>query len=137
MIAVSRLFVFFFALLVIFESCSSSKTEAEWMKEKRKVVYSADFTPLSPEESLSRIQLPPGYKVELVAAEPMVQEPVALCWDGNGRMYVAEMNTYMINGNGTGEFDPVSRVKRLEDTDGDGQMDKYTIFIDSLLLPRS
>ncbi|MEY5046463.1 MAG: hypothetical protein RL713_1688, partial [Bacteroidota bacterium] len=118
-------------------SCFSPKGEDEWSEEKRKVVYSTDFTPLSPEESMSRIQLPPGYKIELVAAEPMVQEPVALCWDGDGRMYVAEMNTYMIDGNGTGEFEPVSRIKLLEDLDGDGKMDKSTIFIDSLVIPRS
>ena len=137
MIAFKRLFFFLILLALIFQSCSNSKSETEWTSEKRKVLYSNDFTPLSPEESMARIQLPPGYKMELVAAEPLVQEPVALCWDGNGRMYVAEMNTYMIDGNGTGEFDPVSRVKMLEDTDGDGKMDKSTIFIDSLLLPRS
>lgn len=137
MIVFARISACLLLSLFLLESCSSSNSEEAWAKEKRKVVYSTDFTPLSPEESLSRIQLPPGYKVELVAAEPMVQEPVALCWDGDGRMYVAEMNTYMIDGNGTGEFEPVSRVKVLEDTDGDGKMDKSTIFIDSLLLPRS
>ncbi len=75
---------------------------------------------------MQKIQLPPGYRVELVASEPMVQEPVAIAWDGNGRMYVAEMNTYMKDANATGEFEPTSRIKRLEDTDGerkDGQVD--------------
>ncbi|MBD2751905.1 DUF7133 domain-containing protein [Spirosoma validum] len=93
--------------------------------------------PLSPEASIKKIQLPPGYHVELVASEPMVQEPVAIAWDGNGRMYVAEMNTYMRDANATGEYAPTSRIKRLEDTDGDGKMDKSTIFIDSLVLPRT
>lgn len=92
--------------------------------------------PLSPEASMKKIQLPPHFHLELVASEPMVQEPVALAWDGNGRMYVAEMNTYMKDANATGEFEPSSRIKLLEDTDGDGKMDKSTIFIDSLLLPR-
>ena len=93
-------------------------------------------TPLSPEASMAKIQLPPGYHIELVAAEPMIQEPVGLAWDGNGRMYVAEMNTYMEDANATGEYKPTSRIKLLEDTDGDGKMDKSTIFIDSLVLPR-
>ncbi|WP_420147486.1 DUF7133 domain-containing protein [Spirosoma sp.] len=93
--------------------------------------------PLSPEASIQKIQLPPGYHVELVASEPMVQEPVAIAWDGNGRMYVAEMNTYMKDANATDEYAPTSRIKRLEDTDGDGKMDKSTIFIDSLVLPRT
>lgn len=93
-------------------------------------------TPLSPEISLTKIQLPPGFHIELVASEPMVQEPVALAWDANGRMYVAEMNTYMKDAEATGEYAPASRIKRLEDTDGDGKMDKSTVFIDSLVLPR-
>lgn len=93
--------------------------------------------PLSPEASIKKMQLPPGYHVELVASEPMIQEPVAIAWDGNGRMYVAEMNTYMKDANGTGEYEPTSRIKLLEDTDGDGKMDKSTIFVDSLVLPRT
>lgn len=92
--------------------------------------------PLSPQESMEKIQLPPGYHIELVASEPMVQEPVAIAWDGNGKMYVAEMNTYMKDAAATGEFEPTSRIKLLEDMDGDGKMDKATVFIDSLLLPR-
>ncbi|GAB4015202.1 DUF7133 domain-containing protein [Spirosoma koreense] len=92
--------------------------------------------PLSPEASIKKMQLPPGFHVELVASEPMIQEPVALAWDGNGRLYVAEMNTYMKDANASGEYEPTSRIKRLEDTDGDGRMDKSTIFVDSLVLPR-
>ena len=94
-------------------------------------------TPLSPQQSIKRIQLPRGFHIELVASEPMVQEPVAICWDGNGRMYVAEMNTYMKDANATGEFEHTSRIKLLDDADGDGRMDKATIFVDSLLLPRA
>jgi len=91
---------------------------------------------LSPEESMKKIYLQPGYRLELVASEPMIHEPVAIAWDGNGRMFVAEMNTYMQDVNGTGEMAPVCSVKRLEDTDGDGRMDKAVVFIDSLVLPR-
>ncbi len=58
--------------------------------------------PLSPAESMELIQLPPGFRVELVASEPMVQEPVSMAWDGNGRLYVAEMNTYMKDAAATG-----------------------------------
>jgi mono/diheme cytochrome c family protein/glucose/arabinose dehydrogenase len=91
---------------------------------------------LSPQESLKTIYLPKGYHLELVASEPMIHEPVAITWDANGRMYVAEMNTYMQDAEGTGEMKPVSTVKRLEDTNGDGKMDKSVVFIDHLLLPR-
>lgn len=91
---------------------------------------------LSPEESMAQIYLQPGYRLELVASESMIHEPVAIAWDANGRMFVAEMNTYMQDVNGTGEMQPVCSIKRLEDTDGDGKMDKSVIFIDSLVLPR-
>ena len=91
---------------------------------------------LSPEESMKTIQMPAGYHLELVASEPDIQEPVAIVWDGNGRMYVAEMRSYMQDLNGTGERLPICRITRLEDTDGDGKMDKHTVYIDSLVLPR-
>ncbi|MFD2999657.1 HEAT repeat domain-containing protein [Pontibacter toksunensis] len=108
-------------------------------KDFERVVVDKDppSTPLSPEESMSKIVLPPGYRVELVASEPMVQEPVAMAWDANGRLYVAEMNTYMKDIEGTEQFQPTSRIKLLEDTDWDGKIDKSTIFIDSLVLPRA
>lgn len=92
--------------------------------------------PLSPEESLESMVVQDGYVMELVAAEPLVEEPVLLAYDGNGRMYVAEMLTYMLDLDGTGQMQPVSRIKRLEDTDGDGKIDTYSIFADELLLPR-
>jgi len=91
---------------------------------------------LTPEQSLKTFRLPQGYHLELVASEPMIHEPVAVAWDGNARMYVAEMDTYMQDVDGTNEHAPISRVKLLEDTDGDGKMDKSSVFIDKLLLPR-
>ncbi|MCW3092967.1 MAG: cytochrome [Ferruginibacter sp.] len=91
---------------------------------------------LSPEESMKTMHLPEGYHLQLVASEPMIQEPVAIVWDGNGRMYVAEMRSYMRDINGTGEHFPTCRISILEDTDGDGKMDKHSVFIDSLVLPR-
>ncbi|MDB5262157.1 MAG: cytochrome, partial [Adhaeribacter sp.] len=115
----------------------AQKTIGEKPFERVVVDKDPPVTPLSPEESLQKIQLPPGYRVELVASEPMVQEPVAMAWDANGRLYVVEMNTYMKDSKATGQFEPTSRIKLLEDTDGDGKMDKYSIFIDSLLLPRT
>lgn len=91
---------------------------------------------LSPAESIKTIRVPRGYRLELVASEPMIKEPVAITWDGNGRMYVAEMVTYMQDADASGEQQRKSRISLLEDTDEDGKMDKSTVFIDSLLLPR-
>ncbi len=118
------------------DQLSQTQTTTEPPFERVVVDKDPPATPLSPEESMQKVQLPPGYRLELVASEPMVQEPVAIAWDGDGRLYVAEMNTYMPDALGTGEFERTSRIKRLEDTNGDGKMDKYTIFVDSLLLPR-
>jgi glucose/arabinose dehydrogenase len=124
------------AFIVLLFACNSPKDHKEQNFVRKVIDTNPPVTPLSPEESIKKIQLPPGYHVELVASEPMVQEPVAIAWDGNGRMYVAEMNTYMKDALGSGEYEPTSRIKLLEDTDGDGKMDKYSIFIDSLVLPR-
>jgi|GEM_PF-70224 len=96
----------------------------------------ADSTYYSPEESMKRIHLAPGYRLELVASEPMIEEPVLCVWDGNSRMYVAEMRTYMQDAEGTDQDLPRSRVSLLEDTDGDGRMDRVTRFVDHLVLPR-
>lgn len=93
--------------------------------------------PLSPQESLHSFRLPKGYHLELVASEPMISEPTAIAWDGNGRMYVAQMETYMQTIDAKGEYDPRSRIMLLEDTDNDGKMDKSNVFIDQLLAPRS
>ncbi|WP_114784504.1 DUF7133 domain-containing protein [Botryobacter ruber] len=130
--------VFSFSLSVLTYCNTKKDTDSEIEGFEREVVdTNPPVTPLSPKESMKKMVLPPGYRVELVAHEPMVQEPVALAWDGNGRMYVAEMNTFMIDVNGTGQFQPSSRIKLLEDTDGDGDMDKSTVFIDNLVLPRA
>ncbi len=131
----SLIAILIFAIMV-FSCTNTGKPSSPTGFERTVIDTNPPVTPLSPQASISRIQLPRGYHVELVASEPMVQEPVALAWDGNGRMYVAEMNTYMKDATATGEYEPASRIKLLEDTNGDGRMDKSTVFIDSLVLPR-
>ena len=91
---------------------------------------------LSKEASLKSFKVPEGFKLELVLSDPIIKEPVAIAWDGNGVMYVAEMRTYMQDANGKDEQKPLSRISRHEDTNGDGIYDKHSVFIDNLLLPR-
>ena len=107
-------------------------------ENNQKPVFNPHPSPayLSPEESLKSMYLQKGYHMELVASEPMIKDPVAITWDGDGRMYVAEMLTYMEDADATGERRPWSRIMLLEDTNHDGKMDKSTVFVDSLLLPR-
>ncbi len=97
---------------------------------------SEDSPPLSPAEALKRFSMPPGYRVELVASEPLVQDPVMIEWDGEGRLWVVEMPGYMPDINAKGEHDPVGKIVVLEDTNSDGRMDKRTVFQAGLVLAR-
>jgi glucose/arabinose dehydrogenase len=92
--------------------------------------------PLSPEEALKRFYMPPGYRVELVASEPLIQDPVMIDWDGEGRMWAVEMPGYMPDIKASGEHEPIGKIVVLEDTNRDGRMDKRTVFQDGLVLAR-
>lgn len=86
---------------------------------------------LSPEESMKRIQLDGDYEVQLVAAEPLVLDPVEATWDEKGRLFVADMRDYPLGPPNPG--DPwLSRIQLLTDEDGDGRMDKAVTFADHL-----
>ena len=85
---------------------------------------------------MKRIKLQEGFKLDLVASEPIINEPVVIEWDANGRLYVVEMNSYMQDIDGKKQRDATSRVVRFEDTNDDGKYDKHTVFIDGLVLPR-
>ena len=92
---------------------------------------------LSPADELKSFRVPAGFQVELVAAEPLVHSPVQAQFDHRGRLWVVEMNGYMPNPEGTGEQEPNGNIVILEDTDGDGRMDKRTVFLDRLIMPRT
>src|SRR5947209_12753426 len=89
--------------------------------------------PLSPEESLKIIRPRPGFQIELVVSEPLIQSPVAFDWGADGKLWVVEMRDYPLGLDNKGR--PGGRVVRLEDTDGDGRYDKSTVFLDGLLFP--
>lgn len=112
---------------------------AQWEKgaEMLKAMKVPPAPPLPPAEALRTFRVAPGYRVELVAAEPMVQNPIAFEFDPAGRIWVVEYQGYMRDINGTGEADPICRVVVLEDTDGDGRADQSTVFLDQLVMPRS
>lgn len=93
--------------------------------------------PLSPDAALKTFHLPPGYRLELVASEPLVQDPVVIDWDPDGRLWVVEMPGYMRTIAAADEHAPIGRVVVLEDSDGDGRMDRRTVFADGLVMPRA
>ncbi len=114
--------------------------------------------PLSPQASHATFRVPAGFKVQLVAAEPLIHEPSGVCWDAKGRLFVSELHGYNLEGqfdieelNKTGKLDTEVRrinappeakakadaatygtIKLLADTDGDGVMDRATVFADHL-----
>src|SRR5207248_2843422 len=86
---------------------------------------------LSPAEAMKKMRLPEGFHVELVAAEPDIVNPVAMTFDERGRIWVTESLEYPRRSAGPGR----DRIKILEDTDGDGRVDKVTVFAEGLNIP--
>ncbi|MBL9145731.1 MAG: c-type cytochrome [Verrucomicrobiaceae bacterium] len=119
---------------------ASALTEiAHWEKgnellKKLNVPYAKILTP---EEEMATFKLAPGYRIELVAAEPMVQKPIFFEFDPQGRLWCLEYQGYMRDLAGSNEGDPICRFVVLEDTDHDGKMDKQTVYLDKLVMPRS
>lgn len=94
------------------------------------------FRPLTPPQALAAFQLEPGLKIELVAAEPMVVDPVAFAFDEKMRLYVVENRGYPDPLQTSGEpKTTLGRIARLEDTDGDGRYDRRTEFATGLGYP--
>jgi putative membrane-bound dehydrogenase-like protein len=89
--------------------------------------------PKSPAESLKAFRVHPGFRIELAAAEPHLASPVALDFDEDGRLYVAEFVEF--NQNASKEAHGHGRIRLLEDTHGDGIYDKSTIFLDNVDSP--
>jgi mono/diheme cytochrome c family protein/glucose/arabinose dehydrogenase len=114
----------------------SSPLNRQWPAEVQKVP--ADSPALSPEEALKTFYMPPGYQLELVASEPLVQDPIVMDWDTQGRLWVVEMPGFVPDLQAPEPFtEPVGKVVVLEDTNHDGKMDKRTVFADGLVLARS
>lgn len=106
------------------------------------IALGADFLPRppvvrqDPRQQQRLMLLPPGYTIEPILHDPLIQSPVGVTFDGNGRMYVLEMRSYMRDAEGTGSRAPISRISRHEDTNGDGTYDTSTVFVDNMVMPR-
>lgn len=97
-------------------------------KEKA-TIAPAGTGPVKPEDAISTFEVEPGFKIELVASEPLVTDPVDMEIDEYGRMYVVEMHGYPLDKSGKGA------IRMLTDSDSDGKFDKSSFFADSLVLP--
>lgn len=96
---------------------------------------------LSAQDALKAFQIEEGFEIQLVVSEPMVEDPVCMAWDADGRLWVCEMRGYMPDRNANGEEEPTGRIVILEDLNGDGVFDKdndkHTVFLDKIILPRA
>lgn len=88
--------------------------------------------PLEPGEALRTFKVPDGFRMELVASEPLIASPVAIAYDENGNLYVAEMTDYP-----TPQGEPTGRIRLLRDLDGDGKFDTSAVFAGGLKSPSS
>src|SRR5215208_6140853 len=116
-------------------STSSARQSTTWPPGLQTVANESPA--LSPDAEMKTFVLPPGYRVELVASEPMVENPILIDWDPSGRLWVIELIGYMQDLPATNEREPSGRVSVLEDTNGDGKMDKKSVFAQGLVLPRA
>ncbi len=105
--------IFLFLFIIVFSSCKKNNSAP------------------GAHESLSTFQIEDGFKIEVLASEPLIGDPVDMEIDEYGRLYVVEMPGYPLDVSGSGS------IKLLSDTDGDGVMDKGTTFAENLVLPNS
>ena len=127
-----------FCCLMVVTSFASQSSPANrpWPPGVQKI---SDESPvLTPVDALKTFYMPPGYHLELVASEPLVQDPTVIDWDLAGRLWVVEMTGFVRDLQAREpNLDPIGHVAVLEDTDHDGVMDKRTVFADGLILPRA
>ena len=136
-------------LLVLINSASASTTNNSEVKVNKGDRPGHDMTApipaeeippapvLNVEEALKSIHVQDGFVIENVAAEPLIDSPVDIAFDANGRIWAVEMQTYMPDLDANNEKVPQGRVVLLEDTDADGKVDKRTVVLNDVVLPRT
>ncbi len=122
-------------------ACAEQPSDAPPPADEPKAFYQTLETPpapvLNPAEAHETFVIAPGFVIELMAAEPLVEDPVAAAWDEDGRIYLAEMRAFMPDTEGTGQTEAIGSVVRLTDTDADGRFDEREVMLDGLVLPRA
>ena len=94
-------------------------------------------TVLSAKKAIKKMEVEEGFKVELVASEPLLNSPTTMIFDEKGRIWLTEMQSYMLDTAGTGEEEPTGKVIILDDKNKDGVYESQTVFMDGLVLPRA
>ncbi|MBI3869649.1 MAG: c-type cytochrome [Verrucomicrobia bacterium] len=121
--------------LVVTRPASAGRAASVERRSLKELIAFDMPSPKSPTEALASFRVRPGFRVELVACEPIVTDPVYFDWDGEGRLWVVEMRDYPLGLDGKGK--PGGVVKMLEDADGDGRYEKATTFLEGIAFPSS
>ena len=131
-------FLLFFTLLIGVSAAKEASVSRKVTKEDLPRIPHTD-----PEKAVDTFKKGGGFGLELVAAEPLVSDPVDACFDEQGRMFVAEMHGYpfsqestKLNPKGGGKPD-AGIIRLLQDTDHDGRMDSSTVYVDKISWPTS
>ena len=114
-------------------ACAALLCAAPWVHAAEPVADPNElprFPPTEPADALKTFKVKKGFRLELVASEPLVTDPVSMSFDANGRLYVVEMRGYSEH-----REDSMGQIRLLEDTDYDGRMDKSTVFARELNWP--
>lgn len=108
---------------------------AKAMQDPRinEVIARPDTPPMSPAESMKAAHVREGFELQLVVAEPLVIDPVAIDWGPDGKLWVAEMADYPSGMDNNGK--PGGRIRYLEDKDGDGQYETSTVLLQDIPFP--
>ena len=102
----------------LYSTGSSARGEDDLARELARI------KPLEPAAALESFRLHAGFRLEPIAVEPLITDPVSVCFDADGRLYVVEMRGYPYP-----EKTPSGNVTRLDDRDGDGRFETRTIFL--------
>lgn len=121
------------ALILFGRSCNMAAEPAADVADSLDTDYKDQLPrtpPTSPADALKTFEVQPGFKIDQVAAEPLLTDPVAMSFDENGHLFVAEMGGYSEDPDKT-----VGCIRQLIDTDNDGHYDKSTVYVDKLAWP--
>lgn len=122
--------VVFITSIVLIGCSSSNETPKDPNDEFRKHVRDVDAR--TPEGEMAGFSVPEGFEIQLFASEPNIGKPLNMAFDDKGRMWLTQSFEYPFPDT-TGQ--PADQITILEDTDGDGSADQFTVFADSLNIP--
>src|SRR5262245_38090232 len=98
-----------------------------------KIAAARPISHKEPNDAIRTFQCPDGFRMDLIASEPLVMSPVSICYDENGNLYVAEMTDYPF----ADKDQANGRIRLLRDLDGDGKFETSSIWVDGLRSPSS